>query len=918
SARQSADTSWNLLAPLDGGDTEGESAGSPWEIEIQRFSVGDVSGTARKYGEDSVTRVEDFKAAGGPVRLGPDRLVILDTLGARIQSPVAGAEWTSVSAIGQLTDRRLEISSVSLTSDRSRLMGQGTLLLPDDENDVEDIDFGLRATPLVLGDLRPFIEGLKPEEAIELEASIRGESRRVTVSADARSLSGGVANLSGSLTPLLDGPVDVDVTASVSRLELGRLLESTAVGGMLDGTASLKLAGDSLTALNGLAEGTFAGLSMGSTTVQESSVLADFREGTADLDVRALLDSIELSIAGSVAPFGADPAYDLALSLNDVTAAIPAMWGPGRSVSVEAAVNGRGFTPEALAASGRLQVRAADRTGDLSLKSLNLIAEAVEGSVEASVRGDLLGGQLDGAFDFEIATPVAYRLHRATFQDLDLGMVASGGTPSSLSGTLTLSGTGPGWGDLVQDAHLELLASSYGSVELDSLEVVSRLDGPRARVTVSGYPKTGEVVGTLTGSIERARGRLSLENGQATGIDLGEIFGAPGLRTHLTAQPLGAVEWTDGEPLQSDLRLQIDPSTFNDWPVVGGSVETELRDGVLTLQGAMSGEPGELTVQAEVTNEGSDALLVINEARFEDVDVGRLLGTDRVQTGITGVLQARVAGGDGELRAATGELRLDGSAIQNEQLARLRAGLTADGDGYRLQGEARGQAGDLDVEWSATGSFLEGGPSVDALVQVKGAHLERVLGIDVPGIGTDITAEITASSLDPDAMVAQIRLDGQAGVADAQLDSLQLSLAFADGRLTVDNAIAGGNVGTASAQGSIALRPGRTPSHDSLTFAADLEYAGTLSQLLSDTVSLRGASMRGAVTGSAEERTGVLSLSVDGSRLGGIESGPASLVAEVELDETWRPGLGNTIIESADIVVGAMSIDSLKGSVRLL
>ena len=130
--RQAADSTWDWARALAGDATtalDDTSAGRPIRIDRVRVAEGRFAAQFYAGGRDSTARIRDLSVRARALRLAPTLEGRLDTLGLRAHLP-ADTSTLRLAARAALSDRRLDLDTLRLTSPRSDVAGRGTARLP--------------------------------------------------------------------------------------------------------------------------------------------------------------------------------------------------------------------------------------------------------------------------------------------------------------------------------------------------------------------------------------------------------------------------------------------------------------------------------------------------------------------------------------------------------------------------------------------------------------------------------------------------------------------------------------------------------------------------------------------------------------------------------------------------------------------
>ena len=295
------------------GEPGAKKPGSPPDFTLDRIGVRRVSATlrVRPAGRDSVLEVGGLALAISALRVTRTVSLALDTLTASLRAPAAPPATLRLAAAGRLAPGRMEVRTLTLGGERTRVTGAGALALPTPQGiHIASADFRLRFAPLAGGDIRRFVPALGDPGDVTLDLAARGADSTLDLTMMARAERGGHANLVAHL-PAHGGALVLRTEGRIRDLDLGAIAGASLQRLVLSASWNADLSGQNAAHISGPLSLDLAGTRVGATRLEAASLAGRFDDGRVTMRLGGAANGFDLAATGWVTPLSVPPACDL-------------------------------------------------------------------------------------------------------------------------------------------------------------------------------------------------------------------------------------------------------------------------------------------------------------------------------------------------------------------------------------------------------------------------------------------------------------------------------------------------------------------------------------------------------------------------------------------------------------------------------
>ena len=900
-ARRRAD-GWDLLqVARESSDTAGGGG-----FAVGRLRVKDAA-LAAALSPDSIARLRVFALAGRDLVLAETTLLTIDSVGLAVQPPASG-RWFAATTRGALTAEEIRLDPLRIQTELSRLSGRAVVPRNfEGARRVDRLDVRLSAQPLDLADLAAIVPSAPSTGTLRFDAAAGADGNLVTAHL-AASLDRARLTLDGR-TRLRGGkPTSYQVHAVLRRLDPSRL-DTSAAAGEINARLDVDVEGPPRRA-DGSVRLRVDGSRIGSTIVRRLDVDALLAQGSADLTLRAALDTGTVSATGWARPFDSIPSYRLAGSAQRIpgTAAVArALAGPegNPSLAVGFRLSGEGKTADSARVQGRVDLTAVH--GDGGREPVGHVTLRLAGG-RLNLQPELLagGGRVTAVGRVTLGDTVRYELRQGRIDGVDLGRLVGDSVAAPLSGRFSVAGSGTTPEAARVTARLHFDELRHGGRRLERVDAVARLDRGRLH---------------LDGDAALQGGRLELEaharpfdslptyvvrRAALQRVDLGTFLGRPELAGPVTLNISGRARWQEGNRW-ARARITLEPSRLGRVELAGGGASVRLAGDRLTYDASLRGRGGVLTLAGGGTPGADVPTYRIREGRLASADLGALLGRADLSTDINLTFTADFTAAPADRRRATLDMVLQPSRVNQAELngGSLQARLAGSTLGGRLR--ATGPDAVLDVELDA--KTARGRTAVETAGTLRVERLARWTNRrDADGrIESRFALQARADSAGVRTVGGTV--DAIGGMGRVRVPAFHLAMSPAEGQLRVDTVLVRSNVAVLDGRGGLALRPG--------VDAGTLAVAGTLGDLApaaellgADTVAFDSARVSLAATGPAWGWRLAGGADAHGLTLGGNFADRIAFEGAVQLDSTRIDAVAGDLRVS-DAAFGGLSLREL-------
>jgi translocation and assembly module TamB len=850
SASQQADSSWDwagLMAP-----SEGEST---WTVDIDTLSVNRSHAHAafRSSQVDSTLFIHELDLAAGGFHLHPETGIRVRraALSTAFQPPVR-PDTVRLSLDATYQDGFVRLDTLNLQSQRSHVTGSGTvnlMALPTlafqsheradspDGTAGESSSFLLRATPLSLSDLAPFVPSLRPEATLQVEVDI---------------VQNGVATrLNGRIEHKGGGRVNADVDwgqeasgshlagmVSIDKLDLDRLiagsLDTTPISGSLD----LDVYGTSSDSLSGQVHLAVGAARVNTWMIGESRLDLESEAGDADatLSTSAQGAVLEARLAGRW--LDAEPVVDIEGQIEGFDLAAWVESGDLSSM-IGASFEGR--------ASGKdLATMMASMAMDIQPSRFGAV-DSVAGIVSLSLSGGRLSwkaksgldsGSMSSEGQMTVTDTPAIESMRTRLVAIDVAALMSDhaleGTPTRMSALLSGQGTLEDWRSGRGNVHLELDSTRWSDVEMARATGAATWSSGRGSVRLEAMPAdTSSIVMDLDIRSRGNRTRIEsrelawrrLAAGSMTSLDILEtsLDGTGSLLLELDKRELDETGLSNTVVNRVDLTLRGAASRWGVQQVESFEVTLDgngdqlqaTASGAFALAGSDSQHTGQWQLQAELEDWLSDTINARLDLDFDQLDPAAFAGSSDPGTALSGRARATARVLEGAPDSGTFEFDLTPSLLRKEPVARAR-----------IAGSLQDSVVIADASLNVANGLFEGQfearpfaliPSFSSTGTVNELNLLPLLGRSDLDSDVNLTWKASGSSFDPSEADWNLDITGQTSRLDSlRLENLNLAASWDGQVLDIADFSSRFNSGNLQVNGRINLDPQQSQTYSDL------------------------------------------------------------------------------------------------------
>jgi TamB, inner membrane protein subunit of TAM complex len=885
---QRPDSKWDLLdLPRGASDSSSSSGSSGAGVTIERLSITGGSAWVRFAGSRSGRghRVEGLEAEGTAIRIARGISIGQAVLRLRVRPQSGAPAWVDVAAGGSIEGARLSLDTLSLRSPESVVAARGAIPLPSGgdrpRHDLRGLGIHLTARPLAWNDLRLLKPELDRPGTVSLTLDGRGEANGAAVNLIAESSDGGSAEVRGFLTAPGASPLAYRGDVRVRRLDPSLFSLDPSRGDRVNADVRLDVRGPRLDSLDGRARVRLFDSRYRALRTRRLAGSAEFAAGRSEIGLEGKLGPARVAVDGWLRAFDSLPTYALAARVagapeNEKSAWLERLFGAGER-RLLLRVTGRELDPDL--ADLHAVVTVAPPSGSPGVLDSGMVkARLAGGRFELSGYVGATGGLLALRGKGKLGRDPQYRIEGEVSPTIDLAALLGDSTTSAVGGAFFLEGRGIRPQSLRGHARVSA-GGSYGAHQLARTHLDLRMTDGNARLTGRAFVDGASVeLGAIARPFDREPA-LTVRNLRFRHLDVARLAPRSGLGTDLTGTVTLRARGRKLDGLRLSGELLLEPSRAGVNTIDSATVTGSLTRGDLDLRLSLAAPAGALALDATARPLDSVPRYAVRDARFHDVELGRLLQLGGLHTRLGGSLHLEGSGRRRQDATFVGRLSLGPSTLNRVELreGELRAAFTS--GTVHLTGELLGEGNSVLID--GTMKPFEA-PRPVRLTSVVGIRdLGRLLAHDDldAGVAARVSVEGEWGGRDSTRLEGTILGSGRFGAL--LLDSLLTRLGFAGGVLRVDTLDMRSNVGAATATGTIALF-GPVASARS-----DLRVQATLSDL----------APLGATLG------------LDGL---GLDSGRVTLAVEGTRD---RPSL-RADVDGTGLAIGGRRVSVVRGSVH--
>ncbi|MEP6688414.1 MAG: hypothetical protein ABJC36_08710, partial [Gemmatimonadales bacterium] len=905
-ARRSGQT-WDVLEVL----RKSADPSGGGEITIGTVRVRDVA-VAAELAPDSVAHVRVQQVVARDLVIGDTTLLKIDELQLAVQPP-GSTRWVGLATRGGVTADEIRLDPFRMFTESSDLSGR--LVVPRsfaETRQVDRLDVQLAAHPLDLADLAAFTPSVPDSGLLRFDARAEGDGDLVTAHL-AASLDRGRLTLDGG-TRLRGGkPSSYKLHGVMTRLDPSRL-STAAPAGELNAQVDADIAGP-LRNATGNARFQIDGSKLGTVLVHRLDLGAVLASGTADLTLRAALDTGSISATGRARPFDSIPTYRLAgtaIRFPGTASMARAATGSAGDPSLAIAfrLSGEGTSANSATVEGRVDLTAVRDTGQQIVVGHTTL-KLVNGRL--TLRPELLagGGAITALAVVSLGDTVAYEVRQGRIDRVDLGRLSGDTLTAPLTGRFSLAGRGtaPAEARLTADLHFDQLR--YGERQVERVDMKASLDRGRLRVQGDGALQGGRLVLEALGRPFDSTAPYVLRRAALEEVDLGTLLGQPRFAGPVNLSVTGEAR-TRGDVRSLQGQITVDPSRLGRVRVARGSAKVRIAGEHLDYDASLETNGGGLSLAGDGTlAAAADASLYrVREGRLTAIDLGELLGRPDLRTDLNTTFTGEVAGSSPDSLRATLKLTLQPSRVNQAELTAGTLDARVNGRSIAAKVQAEGPDAALDATMKGTPSADRTALETDGTLRVE--HLARWTGRrHADGrVESRFALNLVSDSVGLRSIGGSV--DAMGGVGGVRVPAARVTMTPVDGQLQLDTVMVRSNVAVLDGGGRLQLRPGSEPGTLSLRGALG-DLAPVAALMGSDTMGFDSARVNLAVTGPAWGWRLEGGVDAHGLAVGGNLANHVTLTALATLDSTRLRAISGDL-HVTDAAYGELSVRELKAT----
>ena len=738
------------------------------------------------------TRIERVQIANGRIELPDSTIVSAVHLAGSVQvdsgfvvqlrEAIATVDLPGigdalfVEARGVVADDRIEMDTLGISGTASRIGGIGHIAW---EGRHYSSDFRIEAAPAVWTELVPSAS-ITDTARFDLHLTGSGKALRLLA---AGSLLGGHIDLDMEGIPRLDGPVSI--TIREARLEGLRLADK---GTHFSGVMAGHMTGPSLEESYGSLSVTSSAAKVAGHALAPTRLDADLTDGKVIVQIASGIWKSTLNANGWVRPFDKLPAYaveghfdgldigSVAASHQSVVNGIYSVSGIGKETKASVTLS-----PSTI---NNLPVRRAsvDAVLDGLYATVGLQLEAGEG--EITIKGNAFVGDT-----------LRFELEQGSWSALDIAALAGLETKGRSNGDATFSGSMSATG-IAGQGTLAAWDSYVGEVDMERLDSRVYVSPSAARIDYISVLEGRRVEGSFSVSLLdvkslnwRSRTRFENLDAAAFGIDMHS-----NLSGELSASGLGEqIRWMD---------MGIADSRINEQPVDSAWIAVAYGNGLWHINAEVDMPESHVRLEGDAYPDS----VMVRSLEFRGLDIGKVLGTDDIETRLNGAVTASGVFVGDTLQAA-GELRFDPSVLMQQRIAAGSAAVEYAGGHLQAFAHIDLPQGSITLDTLSV-QAAKGLPTWRIRASAGGADLS---GVGLPEGSLNVGLDLVGEGMKTDELTLHqgyVELDGSV-LGDLVLSKMNADIRWEDGVLVVDTLETRSNALRLAGSGGIVLRGAR-------------------------------------------------------------------------------------------------------------
>ncbi len=810
---QADDHAWDVIGVLPESDT---TSVTPY-VQFDNLSItkGTIAAHAFATDADSTYYIRDLNLLLSPLTLDDGLTLSLDHLAGEIWVPDTH-EPVDVWLAAQFDGTALALDSLQLSSSRSNVTGDGRLYLTTADSLLYQNTLSLTANPLSFDDVRLFAPSLQPGAEVEMTVAIDGApadgiNNQLIADADIQFSDGASIELDGTWKKRAGSIGAITLTSNISSLNPEVLTTNPNLAANLNAAFNASFSGESFKTLDGTSMLSLFASSFQSHALDSSIVRADFERGIATIEATTGLTEATLGITGTIAPFAAQPAYNLTGDLARLNLH-PFVPDSTMETNLNATMqlNGAGFSLEEVATELTLTFLPS-RINDYRITEGNVTAELADAQIAHTLQLDSRSGRITSTGETRLGTTVRLDSLSLALDAVDVAALQGDTTRRVVTANASLTGSIDETGNIeaqidailphvVNDNILIKEAVLSGSWADNTLTLQTQGDVNEGKFEIAGMARLEqdnlafEITEASFSDVDIAKFTED-ENNTQTSILNGSFF--------LVGQ--GDIFETGSVSGQ----IELQPSQLNQQRIEGASVWVALQSDTLSFDLSLDLPEGTSRLAGRVEPLKSIATFQLTQGEFNGINVGALAGIDSLSTDLNGTLLITGKGTALENINARADLLLRPSQINALSVDESRTTIVVSQDEGTLNSNVVFNEGRLDV--IAEAFNVSSQPTFQLKANVEALDVAGLIGAD--SIASKINAEFDGegyyATLDSIA-IEPLYLTGQlrgypSNYGDIILDSLDIDMTLDKGRLMMDTLLTVSNVARATGSGAIVL-----------------------------------------------------------------------------------------------------------------
>jgi len=932
-ASQQADSTWDwagLLAP-----SEEEST---WTVRIDSVSTRHVEAAAafRTASSDSVLLVHDLDLDLSGILMRPesDVRVRQAVLRSAFQPPVR-PDTVQLMLSARYGRGIIHVDTLGLRSDRSRVAAGGVLdmaSLPSlaftrspsvgpaardrDATLSDSTTFTLRAAPLSLSDMAPFLPMLNPTTDVQAVVDMTQAPSVTSFRGDISHSGGGRLMASMEWKQEASGS-RVAATADIRGFDVDRIVGDGLETSPATATLEAALQGPSADSLSGSA-----------TLRTEAMVVNDVRVGALRFDLAAIEGRADASLQARVRQSAVqarvsgrlldpEPAMDFEGRIEGFNLAA---WTGSTDLSsrITAAFAGsaRGFDPETMTSDLSVDIEPS-RFGATESITAGLDVSMSDGRANWTLLSRIGQGTVNSDGEIDLGDIPVLRRSTTRMDAVDVAALLEDHplepVPTRVSASLTAEASLEDWRSGRGSVQLETDSTQWGTFRMARTSTEATWASGRGSVRLAALPAdTSSVVMALDVRARGQRTRIESRELAWRRLDVSSMSTLDILDASLDGQGALTAEFNGADLQRVDLSLSSRPSTWGiqEIEALTLSIEADTQTMEVEADGAfraVSGNPASSwALQASLDEWLSASPALLAELTFDALDPMAFVGLSDAGTTLSGRARGTAALADALPQTGAFELDLAPSSLRGEPVPRARVTGSLRDSVVTANAAFTVAEGQFDADLTARP--FDAVPSFSGNGSVSRLNVLPLLGRPELDSDVNLTWEASGSSFDPSSTDWRVDVVGQ----PSRLDSLiveDLSLAASwDGRvLDIGDLSSQFSSGNLQVNGQLNLSPSSSDVYSDLRATWYIGNLHAMERLVgldrlscpTGTVDLQVYGPPGQLD--AEMLISLSDLEIDDQRFSSIEAS-----AWITLDDEFLP-----VSTTANVDIGYVALPTL-------